>query len=95
MEPVGDIFYVSGSPFPFQIFAAAYGSDVDIDDMEDTITVINQAMECISEVHPELMQKQKFHMLLHLPSDMLNYGPPVGFCTERCLLYGSLYKIRS
>ncbi len=65
----------------------AYGSEVDIEDMENTTILIQQTMEFISEVHPELMQKQKFHMLLHLQDDMLNYGPPISFCTERYLQF--------
>lgn len=40
---------------------------------------------CMSKVNPELLRKPKFHILLHLQDDMLNYGhgPPVGFCTEK------------
>jgi hypothetical protein len=65
------------------MFAMAYGSEVDIEDMDNITNLMEQTIECISEVHPEFMQKQKFHMLLHLKDDMLNYGPPIGFCTER------------
>ena len=72
----------------------AYGSEGDIEDMENTTILIQQTMEFISEVHPELMQKQKFHMLLHLQDDMLNYGPPIGFCTERYLQFHILFRFR-
>ena len=42
--------------------------------MENITILIVQTMECISEVGPEWMQKQKFHMLRHLRDDILNYG---------------------
>lgn len=61
----------------------AYGSEVDVEDNENITNLIGQMVECMSAVHPELLQKQKFHMLLHLQDDMLNFGPPIGFNTER------------
>ena len=61
----------------------AYGLEVDVEDSDNITNLVEQMIECMSEVHPEMLQKQKFHMLLHLPDDMLNYGPPLGFCTER------------
>ena len=65
------------------MFAIAYGSEVDNEDMDNIGNLAEQMIECISEIHPEFMQKPKFHMLLHLKEDMVNYGPPIGFCTER------------
>ena len=68
------------------MFAMAYGSEVDNEDMDNIGNLAEQMIECISEVHPEFMQKPEFHMLLHLKEDMVNYGPPIGFCTERYLV---------
>ncbi len=36
-----------------QIFATAYGSEVDIEDLKNFTILIVQTMECISEVDPE------------------------------------------
>ena len=70
----------------------AYGSEVDKENNDNISNLTEQMIQCLSEVHPELLQKQKFHMLLHLQDDMLNYGPPVGFSTERldCMVVISL-----
>jgi hypothetical protein len=62
-----------------------YGSEVDIDDNDNITNLIQEMMECLSEVHPELLQKQKFHMLLHIQDNMMKFGPAVGFNTERLL----------
>ena len=49
--PVPEIVYI---PFiSLQIFAMAYGSEVDIEDMENITILIVQTMECISDVGPE------------------------------------------
>ena len=32
---------------------------------------------------PELLQKPKFHLLLHLPQSMEDFGPAMAFNTER------------
>ncbi|XP_028417046.1 uncharacterized protein LOC114541311 isoform X2 [Dendronephthya gigantea] len=79
-------FYLSNA------FAMAYGSEVDLDDNENITNLIRQMIDCLSEVHPELLRKQKFHMLLHLQDDMLNFGPPVGFCTERFESFNSIIR---
>ena len=44
---------------------------------------ITEFLETVEIVHPELLRKPKLHMLLHLPDDMLNFGPAIGFATER------------
>ena len=48
---VPEIVYI---PFiSLQIFAMAYGSKVDIEEMENTTILNEQTMECISKVDPE------------------------------------------
>ena len=45
---------------------------------------------------PEMLQKLKVHLLLHLPENLLDYGPPSDYNTERYtymqakLLHGSM-----
>ncbi len=33
--------------------------------------------------YPEFRKKVKIHLMLHLPDNMLGYGPTCGFNTER------------
>jgi hypothetical protein len=40
-------------------------------------------VKSVCSTHPELSKKQKTHLLLHLVDDMVNFGPALGFCTER------------
>ena len=69
--------------FSSQVFAVAYGTQVDLDDNDNLQTLIGQFMEKLTNVHPELVRKQKFHTLTHLQDDMLDFGPPSDFATER------------
>lgn len=46
------------------------------------------------QYNPKMMEKQKFHLILHLPKNMAQYGPSFSFNTERqeeyvnkCLIY--------
>ncbi|XP_064387491.1 uncharacterized protein LOC135335837 [Halichondria panicea] len=38
---------------------------------------------------PEMLKKQKVHLLLHLPESMKEFGPPSSFNTERCEAFKS------
>jgi hypothetical protein len=40
-------------------------------------------LESLEIVHPEMMRKPKLHTLLHLLDDTSDFGPAVGFNTER------------
>ena len=61
----------------------AYGSEVDTDDNENVTILLEHLMENVSELHSELLGKQNFHMLLDLQDNMLDFGPPIGFNSER------------
>ena len=60
----------------------AYGSYVDLSDADNFKELVQDLLTEMIEFHPELVRKQKTH-LVHIPDDMINYGPPVGFATER------------
>jgi hypothetical protein len=54
-----------------------------LDDREHITQVISQFVESVTNVHPEFLRKPKIHMLLHLFDHMADYGPAIGFSTER------------
>ncbi len=67
-----------------QMFAMTNGSEVDIDDMDNITSLMEQIIECISEVHTEFLQKPKFHMLLHLKEDQAH--------CNRSICYGQIIQ---
>lgn len=45
--------------------------------------ITSSFLDSLEEVHPDIMRKPKLHSLVHLLDDMSNFGPAVGFATER------------
>ena len=64
------------------MFAIAYASHVDTQNYGKVTTIISSFLDSMEEVHPDIMRKPKLHTLVHL-LDMSNFGPAVGFATER------------
>jgi hypothetical protein len=56
---------------------------VNRDDRGKMDMAISHFLETVENVHPEFLRKPKIHMLLHLPDDIFNFGPAIGFATER------------
>jgi hypothetical protein len=69
--------------FTWQVFAIAYSSFYDTRHYEKIMATTTKFMESLENVHPEMMRKPKLHTLLHLVDDMSDFGPAVGFNTER------------
>ena len=44
-------------------------------------------VDAARQICPELLQKVKVHLLLHLVDCMVDFGPCSAFNTERCSLY--------
>ena len=61
----------------------SYKSRFDTRDHGKFATMTSSFLDSMEEVHPEIMRKPKLHTLLHLLDDMSNFGPAVGFATER------------
>jgi len=40
-------------------------------------------VECVRSVVPDMLQKVKVHLLLHLPDNLMDFGPPANYNTER------------
>ena len=50
----------------------------------DTIDrVIKDFLLCVDKFQSSLLNKPKFHLLLHLPQNMLDYGPTSAYNTEQ------------
>ncbi|CAB4016525.1 Hypothetical predicted protein [Paramuricea clavata] len=74
------------------IFAIAYNPCVNRDDREKMDMAISHFLETVENVHPEFLRKPKIHMLLHLPDDIFNFGPAIGFATERFEALNSIIR---
>ena len=40
-------------------------------------------MECVRKFAPDMLQKVKVHLLLHLPDNLMDFGPPANYNNER------------
>ena len=65
------------------MFKITYIDDVQpgrYDEYKDICTSFVQSVSCS---HPEMLNKQKVHLLLHLPDTLLQFGPICAYNTER------------
>lgn len=46
-------------------------------------SVVEDFVECVRESAPDMLQKVKVHLLLHLPDNLIDFGPPANYNTER------------
>lgn len=46
-------------------------------------SVVEDFVECVRDSAPDMMQKVKVHLLLHLPDNLIDVGPPANYNTER------------
>ena len=65
------------------MFSISYASHVDTRDYGKIMDIKSSLLDSLEEVHPDIMRKPKLHTLVHLMEDMSNFGPAVGFATER------------
>ena len=56
------------------------------DNLTEAIETCKEFVEAVKLYKPALLQKPKFHLLLHLPQNMLEFGPTSSFNTERSVL---------
>lgn len=47
------------------------------------VRTVQQFVACVQRAAPEMLNKLKVHLLLHLPENMLDFGPTVNYNTER------------
>ena len=66
-----------------QVFRIAYCIPFQEADEAQCQEVCQQFLLTVRECQPELLQKRKVHLLLHLVECMREYGPTASFNTER------------
>ena len=69
--------------FCLQIFKTAYCDPFSPHHLEEAKSVCKEFIMAVKDYKPELLQRPKFHYLLLLPSNMLDFGPTAAFNTER------------
>ncbi len=80
---LSNFFFIHPVLIICQVFAIAYSSSYDTRNYEKILATNTKFLESLENVHPEMMRKPKLHTLLHLVDDMSDFGPAVGFNTER------------
>ncbi len=77
------IHIVTSSIIISQVFSIANASHVDTRHYGSIMAITSSLFDSTEEVHPDIMRKPKIHTLVHLVNDMSNFGPAVGFATEK------------
>ena len=73
-------FYNQISFFRYSVLPTAFPS---VNMMKKTQLVCQEFLQEVKECQPELLQKSKVHMVLHLVECMKEFGPTAAFNTER------------
>ena len=45
--------------------------------------MVEEFVECVRRVVPDMLQKVKVHLLLHLPGNLMDFGQPANYNTGR------------
>lgn len=61
----------------------AYCKDFHPDDIDEVDKVTKEFVESVRAYNGTLLNKVKFHLLLHLPQNMLDFGPTAAYNAER------------
>ena len=67
----------------FQVFCIAYCLPFYATATEEYQLICNEFIDAVKEHKPELLMKQKVHLLLHLVQSLNDFGPSAGFNAER------------
>ena len=66
-----------------QVFKAAYCSPYSAEKEGDMLGLCQNFVDAVYSYKPEMLQKPKFHLLLHLAENMTEFGPTASFNIER------------
>ena len=61
------------------------------EDFEDVQKICRSFVDAVQDYKEELLQRPKFHLMLHLTQNMLDFGPTAAFNTERYIAIGFMY----
>jgi len=70
-----------------QVFKLCYAHTVRSVDCNQYSHITEGFVACVAAVAPEMLRKVKIHLLLHLPDNLLEFGPPANYNTERYFIY--------
>ena len=70
-------------PLPVKVFRIVYCVPFRECDAEEFEEICSQFVATVKEAAPQMLQKAKIHLLLHLVYCMVEFGPCSGFNTER------------
>ena len=80
------MIHVFISPCIWQIFKLCYCKSVRKSELPQYRSMVEEFVECVRRVVPDMLQKVKVHLLLHLPDNLMDFGPPANYNTERYIL---------
>lgn len=66
-----------------QVFKGAYSHNHTTDSIKELQLNCKSLLQCLKQHKPYMLNKQKFHLLLHLPHNIEDFGPPSVFNAER------------
>jgi len=66
-----------------QVFKIAYCQPVLLSRYNEYKQTCEDFVQTIHEHFPEFKSKVKIHLILHLPDNMIDFGPTSAFSTER------------
>lgn len=67
-----------------QVFCVCYSDTLAKSGHADRVhTVQHHFLDCVQNAAPEMLKKMKIHLLLHLPDNILDFGPTANYNTER------------
>ena len=66
-----------------EVFKLSYCQTVEMSEHPRYRIVVENFVECLRDSVPDIMQKVKVHLLLHLPDNLIDFGPPANNNTER------------
>ena len=66
-----------------QIFRFAYCLPTDDNKLDEMSRSCHEFLDAAKLYDPTLLHKPKFHLLLHLPENMKEFGPTAAFNAER------------
>ena len=67
----------------YQVFKLAYCEYFDPANIKEAEEICQKFVQDVKKYDPKLLEKQKIHLILHLPENMAQFGPTASFNTER------------
>lgn len=66
-----------------QVFCMCYSDTLTKSGHSARVRTVQHFIDCVEHSAPEMLKKVKIHLLLHLPENILDFGPTANYNTER------------